>query len=173
MVILYKATWQRVRGVHLPSKFHRSQSNPASYWMCRKKSVPWKPHLAAQVRARSDPWSIHGSDLFRHVPQMLHQIGIWGIWRTGDLLALFVRVLGSFLSSPPMAHCPAVGITAIGEWCYLVSSTVWVGGAWHPYPDPKVTSRTYDCNEMIHVIHSTRQWFSCSGWLLYDWSSDW
>lgn len=58
MVILYKATWQRVRGVHLPSKFHRSQSNPASYWMCRKKSVPWKPHLATRIRARSWIWLV-------------------------------------------------------------------------------------------------------------------
>lgn len=167
MVILYKATWQRVRGVHLPSKFHRSQSNPASYWMCRKKSVPWKPHLATRVRARSWIWLVQACPT--NAPSN---------W---DLRYLEDRWLTRTLCQGPWVipeHSSHGTLSCCGDHCHrgvmLLGQQQCLGGwCMASIQDPKVTSRTYDCNEMIHVIHSARRWFSCSGWLSYDWSSDW
>lgn len=65
------------------------------------------PHLFTVKQLAVNPFescgmqseALHGSNWFRHVPQMLDWIGIWGIWSPVGRLELFAMFLGPFLSS--------------------------------------------------------------------------
>lgn len=98
-----------------------------------------------QVRAESDPWwGLHWSDSF---PAQLDQIRIWGIWRPGRRLELFVFFLWSIRRS---------------LWDVLVSAAVFhsvVSSSIH------MNARTQRFpTAAINVPHFT----SCFGWWVYN-----
>lgn len=62
-----------------PGQGHKTCLAPGCWWWIF--SVLW---VAS--------WGPHGLDLFLHVSQMLNWIGMWGIWRPGQHLELFVTL---------------------------------------------------------------------------------
>lgn len=98
MIIFLSARWKLVTwlSVHPP------------VFLCTSQHL-WQisPHLFTVKQLAVNPFescgmqseALHGSNWFRHVPQMLDWIGIWGVWRPVGCLELFAMFLGPFLSS--------------------------------------------------------------------------
>lgn len=123
------------------------------------------PEVLFPCLSRSEPnliydGCLHGLDLFRDVPRMLD-----GHFNT----------LGSLSCSMghSLAVCRvAVSIVLLGQ-CWWGAAAMRVGTMsavvfrwvvlvrWHQHElqDPRFSSRTFDCNEMINVIHSTGHCF--------------
>ena len=115
--------WCVQPGLHLEGKYSLSWK-VHSLWHCsqpQKHNVPYHTikngsritrnvtktvMVSGSMVLVADPLSSvgckvgpHGLGLYRQIPQMLNWIGLWGIWRPGQCLELFVSFLWPFLSS--------------------------------------------------------------------------
>lgn len=100
---------------------------PGAIWWHHRTPLPVS--MTCLVRVKSDPWwRRHGSDLFWHVSQMLHQISIWGVSRQGWHLELF---------SSCLSHCS----WAVSE---VWHSTLSCWGA--------TTFQKYSCHDEVYLV---------------------
>ena len=149
-------TWQIAEGMDPAFEFSRSHFDQASMgpsWLSGGPEDLYHRPGARHHRTRPAVLSgDDGSDLIRHVPQMIDWIRILGIWRPGWWLQLFATLRGSF----PGSLCGVVDSPAVGtlsSWsvvsmsgCFLSAAgfwvVVWVRGHPHEWSDPRFPSRT-------------------------------
>ena len=87
---------------HCPYAFHKNSSGPLSHWhykTCWRCPVVYGTKMLAAHPKTWSKWSRSRSDfLLKHIPQALDRTEIWGIWRPGQHLELFVMSLKPFLN---------------------------------------------------------------------------
>lgn len=129
---------------------------------------------------RSQFWSTVGPSwiILRPAYPPDNQIGIWGIWRLGQRLELFVTTLGHPWTVVVVFQeallcwgncCQWDPLSCCHKGLYFVCDKVWAGCAYvklhpHEWQDPVFLSRAFHRNKMIIVIPFSCEWFECCGW---------
>ena len=129
-----------------PHNAQDSKDSQPTPWRQKPQDNPRGPvSMPYWVRAKFHLWwGFHGWDLVRHDPQMLDQIGIWGTWRPGPCLELFVPVVSPSGSAFAMYHCNSAIV--FGWVVHVKVASAWI-------PGPMFSSRTLNLDDESYSLH--------------------